>query len=527
MAEEKLERSERLGLDRGKIRYARGLAKGIADEVQDFINGHTTVTIERATLRLMGLKGADDQGEPLPNSVVEKLGDLLGHGAALPFLTALVRSGRNPIELARGVSEGDLDLFSFGAADPARIREAARELLSPQLDRILKNRAFREERISAEPERSRPLLYVIVATGNIFEDIEQAKRAAREGADIVAVIRATAQSLLDYVPYGHTTEGFGGTYATQENFALMREALDETGEDLGRYIRLVNYASGLCMPEISVMGALERLDMMLNDSMYGILFRDINMHRTFSDQHFSRMISAYAGITINTGEDNYLTTADAVEAAETVLASDLINEQFAFNSGLEPSLMGLGHAYEIKPEIENSFLLELANAMLIREIFPKHPLKFMPPTKHMTGDIFRTYLVNGLFNIVSQWTGQGIQLLGMLTEALHTPYLQDRYLAIKNAELVMNAVRDLGSELAFREGGLIRNRAHEVLDKTVVFLESVSESGLMQAIAEGRFAEIKRPKDGGRGLDGVAPKADDYYNPMIEVLKKDLDAVIE
>lgn len=28
---------------------------------------------------------------------------------------------------------------------------------------------------------------------------------------------------------------------------------------------------------------LERLDMLLNDSMYGILFRDINMRRTFVD----------------------------------------------------------------------------------------------------------------------------------------------------------------------------------------------------------------------------------------------------
>ena len=44
---------------------------------------------------------------------------------------------------------------------------------------------------------------------------------------MIAVIRTTAQSLLDYVPYGETTEGFGGTYATQENFRLMRAALDE------------------------------------------------------------------------------------------------------------------------------------------------------------------------------------------------------------------------------------------------------------------------------------------------------------
>lgn len=154
-------------------------------------------------------------------------------------------------------------------------------------------------------------IFRIDATG---ERIARALMAAAEqGADVVAVIRTTAQSLLDYVPYGATTEGFGGTYATQENFRIMRAALDEVVDKQQRYIYLTNYASGLCMPEIAAMGALERLDMMLNDSMYGILFRDINMYRTFVDQKFSRMINAFAGVIINTGEDNYLTTSDAVE----------------------------------------------------------------------------------------------------------------------------------------------------------------------------------------------------------------------
>ena len=74
------------------------------------------------------------------------------------------------------------------------------------------------------------------------------------------------------------------------------------------------------LPEIAAMGAFEGLDVMLNDALYGILFRDINMQRTLVDQNFSRAINAYAGVVINTGEDNYLTTADAVEEAHTVLA---------------------------------------------------------------------------------------------------------------------------------------------------------------------------------------------------------------
>lgn len=47
---------------------------------------------------------------------------------------------------------------------------------------------------------------------------------------------------------------------------LLRSALDGVSWDAGRYMRLTNYCSGLCMPEIAAMGALERLDMMLNDA---------------------------------------------------------------------------------------------------------------------------------------------------------------------------------------------------------------------------------------------------------------------
>ena len=242
-------------------------------------------------------------------------------------------------------------------------------------ERIRTNVAKRNDYLNSFGDKTDPYLYVIVATGNIYEDIVQAKAAAKQGADIIAVIRTTGQSLLDYVPYGATTEGFGGTYATQENFRLMRAALDEVGEQEHRYIRLCNYCSGLCMPEIAAMGALERLDVMLNDALYCIIFRDINMQRTIVDQYFRRVINSFAGVIINTGEDNYLTTADAVEEAHTVLASQFLNEQFALKAGLPEEQMGLGHAFEISPDVENGFLYELAQAQMAREIFPNAPLK--------------------------------------------------------------------------------------------------------------------------------------------------------
>ena len=512
----------RLRLPQEMIDRARALAARIVAPVQEFIDAHTTVTVERATLRLAGADGADADGVPVPNLVVDQLRERLDEGALRFWVNALVRTGEDAAGLSRRVAAG-LRVDALPLADPAALEAKAAELVAAATRRVKGNRARREELLARFAGKNHaPLLYVIVATGNIHEDVKQARAAAAQGADVVAVIRTTAQSLLDYVPYGATTEGFGGTYATQENFRIMRAALDEEVERQGRYVYLTNYASGLCMPEIAVMGALERLDMMLNDSMYGILFRDINMYRTFVDQMFSRMVNAWAGVVINTGEDNYLTTSDAVEKAYTVLASQFLNERFAYQAGLEPWQMGLGHAFEIDPTIRNGFLMELAQALMAREIFPEAPLKYMPPTKFMTGDIFRGVVQNALFNFVSQMTGQGIHLLGMLTEAIHTPFMQDRYLALENAKYVMGNMADLGAEVTFREDGVIVKRAHAVLGETVAFLERIAETGLMDAIAAGLFADVKRPRDGGKGLEGLRQKAPGYWNPFATHLKREL-----
>ncbi len=511
-----------LRIEQSRIDGVRAKAKTVADGVQSYINAHTTAAVERATLRLMGIDGADSDGVPYANAVVSRLGNKISLGAAKFVAAAAAQTGKSPQTIAEETAEGKYDLNAVSFADAEAVERAGERLIEPAVKRIAENKKIREEGLAANAKLDRPLLYVIVATGNIYEDVDQAKSAAQLGADCVAVIRTTGQSLLDFVPYGATTEGFGGTYATQENFKIMRAALDEAGKKQGRYIRLVNYASGLCMPEIAAMASLERLDMLLNDSMYGIIFRDINIYRTFVDQHFSRMIDALAGIVINTGEDNYLTTSDAVEKGYTVLASDFINEQFAYLSGLPPELMGLGHAFEIAPEIENSFLLELAQAYLIRECFPNAPLKYMPPTKHMTGNIFRTYMVNAMFNLAGIMTGQGIQLLGILTEALHTPHLHDRYLALENAKYVMNAARDMSAQFDLREDSFIRRRAVEVLGQADDFLTQLTEIGLVEAIERGMFAEISRKREGGKGLDGVYKKADGYYNPMLKVFKEKL-----
>lgn len=510
----------KLNLDKKIVKKCREYANKIASMVQDFIEKNTTTTIERSTIRLLGVDGVNESDVPLPNVVVDSIKDKLGSGILFPFVNGMCFYNVNAQKLAKMISNKKFDLKELPSIEKERVISETNKLVKNACSLIRKKKDERKELIKKLGDPPKPWLYVIVATGNIYEDVKQAKAAVREGADVIAVIRSTAQSLLDYVPYGITKTGYGGTYATQANFKLMREALDEAAEEVGRYIRQVNYCSGLAMPEIAVMGAFERLDMMLNDCLYGIIFRGINPKRTFIDQYFSRMINSAAGVIINTGEDNYLTTSDAYKAAHTVIASQFINEQFALLSGLKPEQIGLGHAFQINPHIEDSLIYEIAQAQLVRDLFPDYPIKYMPPTVYKTGDIFFSNLLDGMFNFVGILTNQHIQLLGMPTEAIHTPFLQDRFLSIKNAKYVFNCSKNLGEQISFNRDSKIVKRANQVLKDAVNLLEEIADIGLFKAIEKGVFADIKRKKDSGRGMEGVIKKKDDYYNPFFQELKK-------
>ena len=151
---------------------------------------------------------------------------------------------------------------------------------------------------------------------------------------------------------------------------------------------------------------------------------------------------------------------------------------------------------------------------MTREIFPKAPLKYMPPTKFMTGNIFKGQIQNALFNQISIWTGQGIQLLGMITEAIHTPFMSDRYLAIDNAKYIFNNLKGIGDEVEFKKDGIIQSRAQKVLDDSLEILENIEKAGLFDALEKGMFADIKRPKNGGKGLAGVVEKGNYYFKPI-------------
>ena len=152
--------------------------------------------------------------------------------------------------------------------------------------------------------------------------------------------------------------------------------------------------------------------------------------------------------------------------------------------------------FEIDPAREDTFARELAQALLVRTLFPDSPIKYMPPTKHKQGDIFFSHAYDVMADVVAHVTGQEIQLLGMMTEAMHNPFLMDRFVALKAADYVRRAWSSMGAELVLRPGGLVERRADETLGRALALLEEVAAEGLVGAIGHGALR--RRRADGGR-----------------------------
>ncbi|MGH2865470.1 MAG: lysine 5,6-aminomutase subunit alpha TIM-barrel domain-containing protein, partial [Solirubrobacteraceae bacterium] len=234
--------------------------------------------------------------------------------------------------------------------------------------------------------------------------------------------------------------------------------------------------------------------------------------------------NGYFGVVINTGEDNYLRTADAIAAASSVTASQFINHQLARISGVPDAQIALGDAFEIDVPVTNGLLYEWAQAQLTRELFPDCPVKYMPPTRHMDGNLFRTHAADTLFNLVTVATQQGIQTIGVPTEGIFTPHIHDRVLGLQNVDYVFNAARDLGEEIEFKRGGIIQTRAQEVLADARELLERIAQTGLFKAIEEATFGDVARKLDDGRGIAGIVDTQEDYFNPVIDLMRDPLAA---
>src|ERR1700726_4228012 len=134
-----------LKLDQSLVNEARALAQHIVEPVIDYISKHTTVAIERTTLRLIGVDGVDEEGVPLPNRVVESALSLLPGGILRPFVAAMLQSNLDVQATAEAVGRGELTLAEV-APDAAFLATIDAEALCLVREAVAHIRTRRAER---------------------------------------------------------------------------------------------------------------------------------------------------------------------------------------------------------------------------------------------------------------------------------------------------------------------------------------------------------------------------------------------
>ena len=137
----------KLGLDFAQVDAAKQLAKNIADQVQEFVDGYTTVAVERTLCRLIGIDGIDANGVPLPNVVVDALLEkgVLNQGVLYFLGNAIIETKEAPQAIAEKMAAGQLDITALKLNEPAKIQAAIQPYIDACLTRIKGNVAKRNE----------------------------------------------------------------------------------------------------------------------------------------------------------------------------------------------------------------------------------------------------------------------------------------------------------------------------------------------------------------------------------------------
>ncbi|HEX6917656.1 MAG TPA: lysine 5,6-aminomutase subunit alpha, partial [Phycicoccus sp.] len=156
-----------LDLDPAVVRRARSLARKAGRPVVDLARAHTTVSVERATLRLAGLSGADHENVPWVNHLVDAVRDSVGleHGVTTPVWDALRRDeAPDLLTLAQKASSGGAGFRIPEGREATAARRAARSAVARGIRTIDGQRRTRERMIARIGDAPRtPWIYLIVA----------------------------------------------------------------------------------------------------------------------------------------------------------------------------------------------------------------------------------------------------------------------------------------------------------------------------------------------------------------------------
>lgn len=365
-----------------------------------------------------------------------------------------------------------------------------------------------------------------IASGRFEDDIRRMRMAAWHGADHLMVIRTAGQSHFDGLIEG-TPQGIGGIPITRKQVRAQRKALDIIEDEVGRPINYHSYVSGVAGPEIAVMFAEEGVNGAHQDPQYNVLYRNINMIRSFVDAANAKKVMAWAGIVQIDGAHNANATArEAWKVMPELMVQHALNSIFSVKAGMKKEDIALSTVPPTAPPAP-SMRLDLPYAVALRELFREYKMRAQQNTKYMGSSTREATVTHTLNLLISKLTRAEIQSTITPDEGRNVPwhiYNIEGTDTAKQALVGMDGLMEM-IELK-RDKGELADKVRELKERAILFMEEILEvGGYFKAVEEGFFVDsgeyperngdgIARKMDGGIGRGTIFERDEGYMAPV-------------
>ncbi|MEG2353955.1 MAG: D-ornithine 4,5-aminomutase subunit OraE [Clostridium sp.] len=364
-----------------------------------------------------------------------------------------------------------------------------------------------------------------IASGRFEDDIRRMRMAAWHGADHIMVIRTAGQSHFDGLIEG-SPEGVGGVPITRKQIRATRKALDLIEEEVGRPINFHSYVSGIAGPDVAVMFAEEGINGAHQDPQYNVLYRNINMVRSFVDAAVAKKIMADADILQIDGAHNAnATSMKGYAVMPELMVQHAMNCKYSELVGMKKENIALS---TVPPSATPApcMKLDLPYAVALREVFRDYKMRAQMNTKYMTS-CTREATVNHVLNLlISKFTSADIQSTITPDEGRNVPWHYNNIHAINTAKQSLIGMDGLMEMVELKDSGYLRDKAREIKEKAILFLEEIIEvGGYFKAVEQGFFVDsgeyparnsdgIVRESDAGVAAGTVVKRDSDYFAPV-------------
>ncbi|HAI20514.1 MAG TPA: LuxR family transcriptional regulator, partial [Clostridiales bacterium UBA8153] len=348
--------------------------------------------------------------------------------------------------------------------------------------------------------------------------------AAWHGADHMMVIRTAGQSHFDGLIEG-TPEGVGGVPITRKQIRATRKALDLIEDEVGRPINFHSYVSGVAGPEIAVLFVEEGVNGAHQDPQYNILYRNVNMVRSFVDAAEAKCLLASSNIAQIDGAHNANATArQAWKVMPELLVQHGINTAFSRAVGMKADLICLSTVPPTAPPAP-ALRTDLAYAVALRWLFGEYRMRAQMNTRYIESDTREATVTHVLNVLISRLTRADIQSTITPDEGRNVPWHYNNVAAVdaaKQALVGLDGLRDLVNFNWDELGVSVR----DLTERAVLFFEDMVErGGYFQAVEAGLFVDsglyperhhdgIVRRADGGIGAGTIVPRDGAYLAPV-------------